>query len=829
MRLTAPFALHPCDLSLYNKESNHYIVNVIFVVVVVATIMDKKQSANKATLNIAKRNDSSEEEYITPATAVVTAVAATGVVDSVVVGTSKTSKQQQQQQQPPQPMEEAMTTAAIDQAKSNNDNNKNSTFIPKQNPSNLLDNGDQSNHHHNANANTEARSTPLAFDTTATSFKQYDSSDIDKNDNDNHYNNEDGDDDHTVDIDIDDHDDKDDDKDDQGKNSDAPSGSVYDDDHDNDNDDDDNDDDKTAGSDDEEGIEERVIPGVNTMDVLLGRPGRHTRNHKGNQLYWECVLKQVSVFHMVVNNKSAQYDLAKNVIYHVEKENHGKFMESNDKGQWVQASDETVLNKVRRSIKEKWERSQLDRKNCSESRLKSSESWEHSKTSKQQHQSSRSTTTSSSSSNNSSRTTTSNININNSNSSDVVVKSNDVILYFGFSNHQGNKAYWKYVLKEAVPYYGPVKDDKDAQIHLAKKVVDYVVQKNGGRFLQPIARRRWQVVPEDTVLLKVRRAIKERWERSHKGSTITNPPGKKDPPTTTTISTTTMEIELQPMDVFLGRPVSGHRSHEGNELYWEFLCQQVPKYGKAAADRDFQFELAKKVLDYVQRTNGGRFLEINDKGTWCIVPETTALQKIRRAMKEKWERSLISGSTQITANASNSSSSSTNNIPKQPEDLEEQPDLTPMDVLIGRPNGSRQGNQLYWDCVVEHLPQFANIVNDKDAQLELAQKVVDRVQKVHGGRFMEFNESKGLWMVSHDSTVLQKVRRAIKEKWEREAKKGLFLALDKKKKHKIKENNTEGNRPKRSKIIPKKTTTTTATTDEQMIQLTHDIVDILKV
>ena len=90
-------------------------------------------------------------------------------------------------------------------------------------------------------------------------------------------------------------------------------------------------------------------------------------------------------------------------------------------------------------------------------------------------------------------------------------------------------------------------------------------------------------------------------------------------------------------DVLLAK-AKNTKGHTGNSVYWDFLLQQLPLYGDVVDNRDGQFELAQRIVDFVEKENGGRFLELDDEEEWVVAEPEIALSKIRRALKEKWER-----------------------------------------------------------------------------------------------------------------------------------------------------------------------------------------------
>ena len=78
----------------------------------------------------------------------------------------------------------------------------------------------------------------------------------------------------------------------------------------------------------------------------------------------------------------------------------------------------------------------------------------------------------------------------------------------------------------------------------------------------------------------------------------------------------------------------------GHGKYWDYLISKLPDFKKCVDDEPGQFKLAQNIIDYVEKSNGGRFIQpVSDKSAiWATVPNEVKLHKVRRALKEKFER-----------------------------------------------------------------------------------------------------------------------------------------------------------------------------------------------
>jgi hypothetical protein len=303
-------------------------------------------------------------------------------------------------------------------------------------------------------------------------------------------------------------------------------------------------------------------------------------------------------------------------------------------------------------------------------------------------------------------------------------------------------------------------------------------------------------------------------------------------------------ITLRSMDVVLGRPTSQHKKQKGNYVFWDFVLTQLPAFSKMVGNFHAQMELAQKVIDYVEKEKGGRFLFM-DGESFTIAPKEETLAKVRRGIKEKWERDfhkvkktgrktevsmLGRGGTNKPVRdraAKNAPSKTDNESVSQGSADGDPPGVNPMDVLVGNPNRSRKGNQLYWNYLMKLLPRFGDVVDNRGAQFKLAQEAIDYVEQDIGGRFLLSGGNDG-WHVGDRGVVLARVRRAMKEKWERMTKKGQAPkpTPKKSKKGQSKDQEIAVNRPRRSKDPSTKKRSLPSA--DYTMQLTQDIVELLK-
>ncbi|KAL3907579.1 MAG: hypothetical protein SGILL_008815 [Bacillariaceae sp.] len=296
------------------------------------------------------------------------------------------------------------------------------------------------------------------------------------------------------------------------------------------------------------------------------------------------------------------------------------------------------------------------------------------------------------------------------------------------------------------------------------------------------------------------------------------------------------------MDVLLGRPTAQHKKQEGNKAFWDYVVTQLPAFSNVVGDVEGQLELAQKIIDYIEKEKGGRFL-LMDGETFTILPEEDARSKVRRGMKEKYEREqkagksgpsnevamLGRGGTDKPRNeraAKNPPPKEDEPIPTKVVDTGDSRGINPMDVLVGHASRSHKGNVLYWNRIMELLPRFPETIGDKDAQLSLAQEAIDYVEQENGGRFLEA-DGEGGWTLGDRNVILGKVRRAIKEKWERLDKKGAAPKPKNSSNKRPAGQDVSANRPKRAKGAPVAAKKRPAS-DDYTVQLTQDIVELLK-
>jgi hypothetical protein len=90
------------------------------------------------------------------------------------------------------------------------------------------------------------------------------------------------------------------------------------------------------------------------------------------------------------------------------------------------------------------------------------------------------------------------------------------------------------------------------------------------------------------------------------------------------------------------------RGHAGNKQYWDYLLKHVSLFEHCVNDTEKQFEIAKGIIDHVENTFRGRFLETDGKKHW-VAHKDTALAKVRRALKEKYERESKAGAKKKSA------------------------------------------------------------------------------------------------------------------------------------------------------------------------------------
>lgn len=91
-------------------------------------------------------------------------------------------------------------------------------------------------------------------------------------------------------------------------------------------------------------------------------------------------------------------------------------------------------------------------------------------------------------------------------------------------------------------------------------------------------------------------------------------------------------VEFTQNDVLFGR---GGRSnhHPGNKIYRNIVTEQQNHY--RSCDKNEKTKVAQGIVDHIQNTVGGRFLEL-DRGIkrWFLVPNVVARRKVGQALRE---------------------------------------------------------------------------------------------------------------------------------------------------------------------------------------------------
>ena len=371
-------------------------------------------------------------------------------------------------------------------------------------------------------------------------------------------------------------------------------------------------------------------------DVLLEFGGM---KHAGNRKYWDYLLTKIPLYAKCEDDKEEQYKIAQDIVDFVEQEQGGRFLQSSGtnkfKYKYVLTPKETVLFKVRRALKEKYERDQKKAPLSSvallgivkdniikEPRLRRQRTSLQPPSSQQQHDDDDDDGSDSDKSSDK----------DGESDDEQTYTANDVLLGRYKSKHTGNKYYWDYLLKQ-LPKLEKICDDKDAQLELAQDIIDHIKNTHGGRFFER-GRNGWVLAEEEAALQKVKKALKQKFDRSYKDGTLFRMKKEQKPQ-----KPQAQEAENPGGEKYTNKDVLiGLRTkHKGNVVYWDFLQQQLEPFTKVEEDPEGQFELAQRIIDFVEE-KGGRFMEHeNDK--WVVAPQSTVLQKVRRALKEKYERS----------------------------------------------------------------------------------------------------------------------------------------------------------------------------------------------
>jgi hypothetical protein len=131
----------------------------------------------------------------------------------------------------------------------------------------------------------------------------------------------------------------------------------------------------------------------------------------------------------------------------------------------------------------------------------------------------------------------------------------------------------------------------------------------------------------------------------------------------------------------------------------------------------------------------------------------------RERTKQKGKKLKITGVAMINNNNKAVSNSDIATLP-----IESFAKCQDADVILQFDLGKgHEGNKAYWDKSVELLPLWENVVNDKEGQNQLVQRLVDYIEKDIGGRFVEGG---GIgFVVVEERKKLAKVKKMIKDKF----------------------------------------------------------------
>ncbi|KAG7346143.1 hypothetical protein IV203_005211 [Nitzschia inconspicua] len=96
--------------------------------------------------------------------------------------------------------------------------------------------------------------------------------------------------------------------------------------------------------------------------------------------------------------------------------------------------------------------------------------------------------------------------------------------------------------------------------------------------------------------------------------------------------------QCEPVDVIL--QLSLPKGHIGNKTYWDKAVEFLPLWGDVINDKKGQNDLTQRLVDYIEKDVGGRFLEGGGIG-FVVVEREKMFGKVKRMMKEMYERKVI--------------------------------------------------------------------------------------------------------------------------------------------------------------------------------------------
>jgi hypothetical protein len=120
-------------------------------------------------------------------------------------------------------------------------------------------------------------------------------------------------------------------------------------------------------------------------------------------------------------------------------------------------------------------------------------------------------------------------------------------------------------------------------------------------------------------------------------------------PKTSTAASASAEsfAKCDPTDVILQFGLL--KGHDGNRPYWDKAGELLPLWGEVLNDKEGQIKLTQRLIDFVEKEIGGRFVEGGGKG-FVVVEQEKKFAKVRRMLKEKYERKILKGGGKSKAN-----------------------------------------------------------------------------------------------------------------------------------------------------------------------------------